>query len=73
MTDKENENSVSNSITTLNEVAFEIEESFILNQSTLSTLNYKLISDPFEKLENTRLEELRKAAKRPQCNSNFMK
>ena len=73
MTDKENQNSVSNSITTLIEVAFEIEESFILNQSTLSTLNYKFISDPFEKLENTRLEELRKVGKRPQCNSNFMK
>ena len=37
--DKENQTSVSNSIETLNEVAFESEESTLLGQSTLLTLN----------------------------------
>ena len=54
--DKENQTSVSNSIETLNEVTFESEESILLDQSTLSTLDYEPISDPFEKLKNTRLK-----------------
>ena len=54
--DKENQTSVSNSIKTLNEVTFESEESVLSNQSTLSTLDYEPISDPFEKLKNTRLK-----------------
>ena len=53
--DKENQTSVSNSIETLNEVTFESEESILLDQSTLSTLYYQPISDPFEKLQNARL------------------
>ena len=55
MPGKENQMSVSNSIETLNEVTFETEESFLLDQSKLSTLNYESTSDPFEKLKNTRL------------------
>ena len=55
MSDKENQMSVSNSIETLNEVTFESEDSFLLEQSKLSTLNYESISDPFEQLKNTRL------------------
>ena len=35
---------------------FESEESILLDQSTLWTLNYKSISDPFEKRKNTRLQ-----------------
>ena len=54
--DKEKQMSVSNSVETLNEVTFESEDSILLDQSTLSTLNYKPISDPFEKLKNTRLK-----------------
>ena len=54
--DKENQTSVSNSIETLNEVTFESEESVLSNQSTLSTLDYEPISDPFGKLKNTRLK-----------------
>ena len=54
--DKENQTSVSNSIETLNEVTFESDESVLSNQSTLSTLDYEPISDPFEKLKNTRLK-----------------
>ena len=54
--DKENQTSVSNSVETLNEITFESEESVLLNQSTLSTLDYEPISDPFEKLKNTRLK-----------------
>ena len=50
--DKENQTSVSNSTETLNEVTFESEESILLDQSTLSTLNYEPISDAFEKLKN---------------------
>ena len=46
--------SVSNSIETLNEVTSESEESILIDQSTLSTLNYWPIPDPFEKLKNTR-------------------
>ena len=53
---KENQTSVSNSIETLNELTFESEESILLDQSTLSTLNYQLISDPFGKLKNTRIQ-----------------
>ena len=53
--DKENQTSVSNSIETLNEVTFESDESILLDQSTLSTLYYQPISDPFEKLQNARL------------------
>ena len=53
--DKENQTSVSNSIETLNEVTFESEVSVLLNQSTLSTLDYEPISGLFEKLKNTRL------------------
>ena len=56
VSDKENQTSASNSIETLNEVTFESEESILLDQSTLLTLNYESISDPFEKLENTRLK-----------------
>ena len=48
---KENQTSVSNSIETLNEVTFESEESILLDQSSLPTLNYEPISDPFEKLK----------------------
>ena len=54
--DKEKQMSESNSIETFNEVTFESEDSILLDQSTLSTLNYKPISDPFEKLKNTRLK-----------------
>ena len=54
--DKENQASVSNSIETLNEVTFESEELILLDQGTLSTLDYEPISDPFEKLKNTRLK-----------------
>ena len=54
--DKENQTSVSNSIETLNEVTFESEESVLSNQSTLSTLDYEPISDPFGKLKDTRLK-----------------
>ena len=54
--DKEDQTSVSNSIETLNEVTFESEESLLLDQSTLSTWDYEPISDPFEKLKNTRLK-----------------
>ena len=54
--DKKKQTNVSNSIETLNEVTFESEESVLLNQSTLSTLDYEPISDPFEKLKNTRLK-----------------
>ena len=43
--------SVSNSIETLNEVTFESEESILLDQSSLPTLNYEPISDPFENLK----------------------
>ena len=56
VSDKENQTSASNSIETLNEVTFESEESILLDQSTLLTLNCESISDPFEKLENTRLK-----------------
>ena len=55
MSDKEIQMSVSNSIETLNEVTFKSEESFLLDQSKLSTLNCESISDPFEKLKNTGL------------------
>ena len=58
--DKETQTSVSNSIETLNEVTFESEESVLLNQSTLSTLDYEPISDPFEKLKNTKLKNSNK-------------
>ena len=54
--DKENQTSVSNSIETLNEITFESEESILLDQSTLSTLDYEPISDPFEKLKNARFK-----------------
>ena len=54
--DKENQASVSNYIETLNEVTFESEELILLDQGTLSTLDYEPISDPFEKLKNTRLK-----------------
>ena len=40
MPDYENQASVSNSIEILNEVNFESEESILLDQTTLSTLNY---------------------------------
>ena len=40
MPDHENQASVSNSIEILNEVNFESEESILLDQTTLSTLNY---------------------------------
>ena len=53
---KENQTSVSNFIETLNEVTLESDESFLLDQSMLSTLNYELVSDLFEKLKNTRLK-----------------
>ena len=46
--DKENQKSVINSIETLNEVT--------LDQSTLTTLNHKSISDPFERPKNTILK-----------------
>ena len=54
--DKETQTGVRNSIETLNEITFESEESILLDQSTLSTLNYESISDPYEKLKNTRLK-----------------
>ena len=53
VSDKENQTSTSNSIGTLNEVTFKSEESFLLDQRTLSMLSYESISDPFEKLKNT--------------------
>ena len=53
---KENQAKVSMSKEILNEVSFESKESIFLDQSTLSTLNYESISDPFKKLENTRLK-----------------
>ena len=49
--DKEKETNLRNSIQTLNEVTFESEESILLDQSSLPTLNYEPISDPFEKLK----------------------
>ena len=52
VSDKENQANVSNSIETLNQVTFQCEKSILLDQSTLSTLNYKSISDSFQKLEN---------------------
>ena len=54
--DKENQTSVGNSLEPLNEVTFEIEESILLDQITLSALDCELISYPFEKLSNTRLQ-----------------
>ena len=54
--DKENQTSVNNFRETLSEVTFESEETILLDQSTLSTLDYELISDPFEKLKNTKLK-----------------
>ena len=54
--DKENQTSVINSLETLNMVTFGSEESVSLDQSTLSTSDYKPISDHFEKLKNTRLK-----------------
>ena len=54
--DKENQTSVGNSLEPLNEVTFEIEESILLDQSTLSALDCEPISYPFEKLSNTRLQ-----------------
>ena len=54
--EQENQTSVSNSIETLNEVTFESEESILLDQGTLSTLDNESISDPFEKLKNSRLK-----------------
>ena len=54
--DKEKQASVSNSIETLNEVTFESEESILLAQSTLSTLNCQPISDLPENFKNTRLK-----------------
>ena len=54
--DKENQTRVSNSIETVCWVTFESEESILLDQSALSTLDYEPISDPFEKLKNTRLK-----------------
>ena len=54
--DKEKQTSVSNSIETLNEATFEIEESILSDQSTSSTLKYESISNPFEKLKSTRLK-----------------
>ena len=53
---KENQTSLSNSIETLNELTFESEELILLDQSTLSALNYQSISDPFGKLKNTRIQ-----------------
>ena len=47
--------SLNNSVTTLNEVTSESKELFLLDQDTLSTLNYESISDPFEQFKNTRL------------------
>ena len=41
---------------TLNEVTFESEEPILLDQSTLPTLDYEPISDPFEKFKNTTLK-----------------
>ena len=52
VSDKENQANVSNSIETLNQVTFQCEKSILSDQSTLSTLNYKSISDSFQKLEN---------------------
>ena len=54
--EKENQMSVSNCIEILSEVTFESEESILLDQRTLSTLNYDSISDSFEKFKNTRLK-----------------
>ena len=45
--------SVNNSVTTLNEVTFESEDSFLLDQGMFSTLNYESISDPFKQFKNT--------------------
>ena len=47
---------------TLNEVIFESEESFLLDQSTLLILNYESISYHFEKLKNTRLNNTNRLA-----------
>ena len=46
--DKENQMSVGNSIEALSGVTFESAESILLDQSTLSTLDYEPISCPFE-------------------------
>ena len=55
-TETENQISVSNCIEILSEVTFESEESILLDQRTLSTLNYDSISDSFGKFKNTRLK-----------------
>ena len=55
-TETENQMRVSNCIEILSEVTFESEESILLDQRTLSTLNYDSISDSFEKFKNTRLK-----------------
>ena len=47
---------LTDSIKSLNETNFESEGSFLLDQSMLSTLTYVSISDPFEKIKNTRLK-----------------
>ena len=52
----ENQMNVSNCIEILSEVTFESEESILLDQRTLSTLNYDSISDSFEKFKNARLK-----------------
>ena len=49
--------SLSNLIETLDEVTSESEESILLDQNMVSTLDYEPISDPFEKLRNTRFKK----------------
>ena len=49
--DIENQTRVSNSIETVSGVTFESEESILLDQSALSTLDYEPISDSFENLK----------------------
>ena len=56
--DKENQASGSNSVETSSEVTFESEESILIDQRMLSTLNYEPISYPFKKLKNTGLKNL---------------
>ena len=52
--DKENQTRVSNSIETLSGVTFKSEESVLLDQSTLSTLDYETISANFRSFWKTK-------------------
>ena len=63
---------LTDSIKSLNETNFESEGSFLLDQSMLSTLTYVSISDPFEKIKNTRLKNPNRLIT-VQLNINFLR